>query len=146
LLDGKIATYIGVYSLNFQIDDAVVRAAGINWLDLDDKLADEEVLGDTVDEALQAMAANGYDIAVTRSEPVARLGPHGFVHAWPVYESYVVEVADLPTEAPDVTLERVHVNEIASRKDLSDLYNRDHKGITGCSVRPIYHRGECPPR
>lgn len=63
----------------------------------------------------------------------------------PVQQCFYVEVKDLPTEAPDVNLEKVHANEIASRKDLAEIYNRDHKGLTGCSIRPTYHRGKCPP-
>jgi hypothetical protein len=114
-------------------------------LDVDDTIADEKVLQDTVGEALEAMAANGYDIAVTRGERPDRLEPHGFVYGMPIQETYYVDVADLPVEAPDVTLERVHANAIASRKDLAELYNRDHKGQTGCSIRPTYHRGKCPP-
>ena len=145
MVDGKIATYVGVYELNFQIGYAVVKAAGINWLDLDKTLADESVLQETLVEALKAMGENGYDIAVTRSEPPARLEPQGFVQAMPVQESYFVDVKDLPAEPPEVQLVRVHANDIHGRQDLAELYNQWHKGLTGASVRPTYHRGKCPP-
>ncbi len=145
MVDGKIATHVGVYELNFQIGDAVVRAAGINWLDVNKETADEGKLQETIGAAVEAMEANGYDIAVTRSERPEWLAPHGFVYGMPVQQCYYVNVEDLPTEPPDVILERVHANEIASRKDLAEIYNHDHKGLTGCSIRPTYHRGKCPP-
>lgn len=145
MVDDKIATYVGVYELNFQIGTSVVKVAGINLLDLDDQLADEAVLQETLAESIKAMGENGYDIAVTRSEPVDRFTSQGFVHAYPVQESYFVDVPDLPQDPPDVELERVHVNEIGGREDLAELYNRDHRGITGCCLRPTYLRGKCPP-
>ena len=145
MVDSKVATHVGIYELNFQIGDAVVRAAGINWLDINKDLADEGTLQETIGAAVEAMEASGYDIAVTRSEHPDRLSPHGFVHGMPIQQTFYVDVKNLPTDAPDVTLEHVHVNEIASRKDLAELYNRDHKGLTGCSIRPTYHRGKCPP-
>ena len=122
-----------------------MRAAGINWLDVNKETADEGKLRETIGTAIESMEANGYDIAVTRSERPERLTPHGFVYGMPVQQCFYVQVKDLPTEAPDVNLEKVHANEIASRKDLAEIYNRDHKGLTGCSIRPTYHRGKCPP-
>lgn len=75
MVDGKIATHVGVYEMNFQIGDAVVRAAGINWLDVNKETADEEKLQETIGTAIEAMEANGYDIAVTE------IGAAGVAHA-----------------------------------------------------------------
>ena len=144
-LDGDVVTHAGIYDLSMRIGSATVRTGGFNLPTVHPDYWDEGIYAETIQAALDAMYAHGYDMSCTRTEPLDRFANFGYVLAWPDQETYFVDTEYLPEAAPEIELEEVHVNVIHGRRDLAELHNRWHDGLTGTTVRPTYRRGKCPP-
>ncbi len=144
-LDGDVVTHAGIYDLSMRIGSATVRTGGINLPTVHPDYRDEGIYAATIQAALDAMYAHGYDMSCTRTEPLDRFANFGYVLAWPDQETYFIDTEHLPEAAPEIELGEVHVNVIHGRRDLAELHNRWHDGLTGTTVRPTYRRGKCPP-
>ena len=144
-MDGDVVTHAGIYDLSMRIGSAPVRTGGINLPTVHPDYRDEGIYAATIQAALDAMYAHGYDMSCTRTEPLDRFANFGYVLAWPDQETYFIDTEHLPEAAPDIELEEVHVNVIHGRRDLAELHNRWHDGLTGTTVRPTYRKGKCPP-
>ena len=144
-IDGDVVTHAGIYDLSMRIGSATVRTGGINLPTVHPDYRDEGIYAATIQAALDAMYAHGYDLSCTRTEPLDRFANFGYVLAWPDQETYFIDTEHLPEAAPEIELEEVHVNVIHGRRDLAELHNQWHDGLTGTTVRPTYRRGKCPP-
>ena len=144
-MDGDVVAHAGIYDLSMRIGSATVRTGGFNLPTAHPDHRDEGIYAETLQAALDALYAHGYDMSCTRTEPLERFASFGYVLAWPDEETYYIDTEHLPEELPDIELEVVHVNEIHGRKDLAELHNRWHEGLTGTTVRPTYRKGKCPP-
>ena len=144
-MDGDVVTHAGIDDLSMRIGSATVRTGGINLPTVHPDYRDEGIYAATIQAALDAMYAHGYDMSCTRTEPLDRFANFGYVLAWPDQETYFIDTEHLPEAAPEIELEEVHVNVIHGRRDLAELHNRWHDGLTGTTVRPTYRRGKCPP-
>ena len=144
-MDGVVVAHAGIYDLSMRIGSATVRTGGFNLPMVHPKHRDEGIYAETLQAALDALYAHGYDMSCTRTEPLERFATFGYVLAWPDEETYYVDTEHLPEESPDIELEEVHVNVIHGRKDLAEIHNRWHDGLTGTTVRPTYRKGKCPP-
>ncbi|MDE2999992.1 MAG: GNAT family N-acetyltransferase [Gemmatimonadota bacterium] len=144
-MDGDVVTHAGIYDLSMRIGSATVRTGGINLPTVHPDYRDEGIYAATIQAALDAMYAHGYDMSCTRTEPLDRFADFGYVLAWPDQETYFIDTEHLPEAAPEIEHEEVHVNVIHGRRDLAELHNRWHDGLTGTTVRPTYRRGKCPP-
>ena len=144
-MDGDVVTHAGIYDLSMRIGSATVRTGGFNLPTVHPQYRDEGIYAETIQAALDAMYAHGYDMSCTRTEPLDRFANFGYVLAWPDQETYFIDTEHLPEAAPEIELEEVHVNVIHGRRDLAELHNRWHDGLTGTTVRPTYRRGKCPP-
>jgi len=145
LISDQLVAHIGVYDLQVQIGFEKVRMAGINLEKVEAEYKDKEVYTQTIQVALDAMYAHGYDMSCSRGVPVHEFKKLGYVNAWPDMETYYIRTEHMPTAQPNVELEEVHVNTIHDRQDLAALYNQWYKGLTGVAIRPTFQKGKCPP-
>lgn len=144
-MDRDVVAHAGIYDLSMCIGSATVRTGGFNLPTVHPQYRDEGIYAETIQAALDAMYAHGYDMSCTRTEPLDRFANFGYVLAWPDQETYFIDTEHLPEVAPEIELEEVHVNVIHGRRDLAELHNRWHDGLTGTTVRPTYRKGKCPP-
>lgn len=144
-MDGEVVAHAGIYDLSMRIGSATVRTGGINLPTVHPDFRDERFYTETLQAALDALYAHGYDMSCTRTEPLDHFASFGYVLAWPDEETYYIDTEHLPEAAPEIELEEVHVNVIHGRRDLAELHNRWHDGLTGTTVRPTYRKGKCPP-
>lgn len=139
LVDDRLITIFGVYDITMRVGTAHVRVAGVNLEFTDPNDSGRDVFGQTAAASVGSMRERGYDLSVAfgREDFFAGLG---YAAAW--RESmWFVRTEDLPGASLEVepeSFEPVH------REELAALYNREHEGLTGTTVRPTYLRNKHP--
>lgn len=130
-----------VYDINLRIGRARVRSAGFNCEVTHPAYSEQRatLIERTVTAALAAIHEQGYDLAISFGDEAFWYG-HGFVFGWRALQ-WFVDVAELPTDAPPLTLHRFAPNH---RDDLAQLYNQTHATLTGTAERPTYLRNKHP--
>ena len=130
-----------VYDLGLRIGSARVRCAGFNCEVTHPTYADQRavLIERTVTDALAAMQAQGYDLALSFDDEAFWL-QHGFVLGWRALQWWVA-VAELPGGAPALQLHPFQPNH---RADLAQIYNQTHQKLTGTVERPTYLRNKHP--
>lgn len=130
-----------VYDLSLRIGSARVRCAGFNCEVTHPAYADQRtaLIERTVTDALAAMQAQGYDLALSFDDE-AFWSQHGFVLGWRALQWWVA-VAELPDGAPALPL---HPFQPHHRADLAQIYNQTHQNLTGTVERPTYLRNKHP--
>lgn len=135
----RLVGAVNAYDLGMRIGSAEVRAAGFNGEVLDADVPDpKNVLAAAYGDAVGAMRASGYDMAVTFDDTALWL-ENGFALGWRACECRVA-TSDLPV-APVPQLDRF---EAAHRDDLASVFNDSHAGLTASVRRPTYRRNKHP--
>ena len=135
----RLVGAVNAYDLGMRIGSAEVRAAGFNGEVLDADVPDpKNVLAAAYGDAVGAMRASGYDMAVTFDDTAFWL-ENGFALGWRACECRVA-TSDLPV-APIPQLDRF---EAAHRDDLASVFNDSHAGLTASVRRPTYRRNKHP--
>ncbi|MGC9455053.1 MAG: GNAT family N-acetyltransferase [Phycisphaerae bacterium] len=133
LLDGRLVTHWGVWDYRMRVGSSTLRVAGIGAVATHGRYRRRGLMDRTARASLGRIAEIGYDMSLLfgRADYYERFG---YVRAWSE-RTYVVDVADLPTQAPAV---RSRKFALRHRDDLAKLYNRQYAGLTGTAVRPTY--------
>lgn len=127
----QLRALVGVYDLSMRIGRSTVRTAGFN-LDYQAPSTANPTMSQVTTEVASAARTAGYGLAVSVGQSDA-LRAAGFVDAWPHLMWFV------PTDSfPELESTPVETFDPIHRDDTADLYDREHSGLTGTTVRPTY--------
>jgi len=131
-----VAALVGVYDLSMRIGHSTVRTAGFNLDYQADGTTDdtmEQLIAETVSAARQAGYGLGVSVGLSDGLRAA-----GFVPAWP-HLMWFMPTDALPVNGPNHGAELDSTGfEPVHRDDLAALYDREHAGLTGTTLRPTY--------
>jgi predicted N-acetyltransferase YhbS len=135
ILAGRAVTHWGAWDIAMRVGRAAIRVAGIGAVSTDARFRKRGLMARTIAGAMAPMRRAGYDMTLLYGIP-GFYHRFGYVPAWPG-QVYHVATGALPTDPPAGRVRRFVPNH---RDDLARLYNRQHAGLTGTAVRPVFLR------
>jgi predicted acetyltransferase len=134
LIDDQIVTHYGVWDVPMRIGRSVVRVAGIGTVATHGDFQKRGLMAQTASACVKDLNGHGYDLTLLYGV-WNFYDRFGYVRAWSNTQVFI-KATDLPEEKPTLKLKKFDPS--PTRKDIENIYNRDHAGLTGTAVQPTY--------
>jgi len=135
LIGGEIVTHYGVWGYRMRVGSARLRCAGVGVVATREDHRKSGLMNLTARASVAAMRELNYDTSILFGIPKF-YHRFGYTRAWS-REVTVIAAGDLPNEQPELPVRKLSA---VHRAELTSLYNREDRSVTGTAVRPTYRR------